>query len=88
MGKLNTIWGKIKKWAKETALPWLKKGAVQIINVIVVLFLYGQLDNVLNAEKAHVGLATTFAGIWVLVLAGYWLAKALGFDKISLKRKK
>lgn len=82
------IWDKIKKWAKETALPWLKKGAVQILNVIVVLFLYGQLDNVLNAEKAHVGLATTVAGLWVLVLAGYWLAKALGFDKISLKRKK
>lgn len=69
-------------------MPWLKKGAVQILNVIVVLFLYGQLDNVLNAEKAHVGLATTVAGLWVLVLAGYWLAKALGFDKISLKRKK
>ena len=82
------IWEKIKKWAKETAWPWLKKGAVQIINVIVVLFLYGQLDNILEGEKADVGLATTVAGIWVLVLAGYWLAKAMGFDKISLKRKK
>ena len=84
---MKKLWEKIKKWAKETALPWLKKAWVQIVNVIVVLFLYGQLDNVLNGQEAHVGLATTVAGIWVLVLAGYWLWKLMGFDKVSFKKK-
>jgi uncharacterized membrane protein YraQ (UPF0718 family) len=88
MGKLKSIWDKIKKWFKETGWPWLKKGSVQILNVIVVLFLYGQLDNVRSGQEAHVGLATVVAGLWVLVLAGYWAAKLFGFDKISLKRKK
>ena len=88
------IWEKIKKWFKETALPWAKKGAIQIINVIVMLFLYGQLDNILNAEKAHVGLATTVAGVWAFVLLGYWIFwKLFGADKaikalIAQKKKK
>lgn len=81
------IWDKIKKWAKETALPWLKKSWVQIVNVIVILFLYGQLDNIRLGEEAHVGLATVVAALWVMVLAGYWLIKALGIEKISLRRK-
>jgi len=82
MGKLNTIWEKIKKWAKETALPWLKKGAVQIINVLVVLFLYGQLDNLLQGQEIHLGFVTNVAGVWGFVLLGYWIFwKLFGADK-------
>lgn len=82
MGKLKTLWEKIKKWAKETALPWLKKGAIQIINVLVVLFLYGQLHNLLQGQEIHLGLVTTVAGLWAFILAGYWLFwKLLGADK-------
>ena len=77
------IWEKIKKWAKETALPWLKKGAIQIINVLVVLFLYGQLDNMLQGEEIKLGLVTTIAGGWAFVLLGYWIFwKLFGFDKV------
>jgi len=77
------IWEKIKKWAKETALPWLKKGAIQIINVLVVLFLYGQLDNMLQGEEIKLGLVTTIAGAWAFVLLGYWIFwKLLGADKV------
>lgn len=77
------IWEKIKKWAKETALPWIKKGAIQIINVIVVLFLYGQLDNMLQGEEIKLGLVTTIAGLWGFVLLGYWIFwKLFGFDKV------
>jgi len=83
MGKLKTIWEKIKKWAKETALPWLKKGAIQIINVIVVLFLYGQLDNIVAGEPAHTKFALLVAGLWAFVLLGYWIFwKLFGFDKV------
>jgi len=88
------IWEKIKKWAKETALPWLKKGAIQIINVLVVLFLYGQLDNMLQGEEIKLGLVTTIAGLWGFVLLAYWIFwKLLGMDKavkalIAQKKKK
>ena len=85
MGKLKQLWEKIKKWAKETALPWLKKGAIQIINVLVVFFLYGQFDNLLQGQEIHLGLVTTIAGLWAFVLAGYWLFwKLLGMDKAVL----
>jgi len=83
MGKLKALWEKIKKWAKETALPWLKKGAVQIINVLVILFLYGQLDNLLQGQEIHLGLVTTVAGLWGFILLGYWIFwKLLGADKV------
>ena len=88
------IWDKIKKWAKETALPWVKKGAIQIINVIVVLFLYGQLDNMLQGEEIKLGLVTTIAGLWGFVLLGYWIFwKLFGADKavkglIAQRKKK
>ena len=81
--KWKTLWEKIKKWAKETALPWFKKGAIQIINVIVVFFLYGQLDNMLQGEEIKLGLITTIAGLWGFVLLGYWIFwKLFGFDKV------
>ena len=67
MGKWKALWEKIKKWAKETALPWLKKGAIQIINVLVVFFLYGQLDNMLQGEEIKLGLVTTIAALWGFV---------------------
>ena len=82
MGKLKQLWEKIKKWFLETAVPWLKKGAIQIINVLVVLYLYGQFDNLLNGQEIHLGFVTTVAGLWAFVLAGYWLFwKLLGADK-------
>jgi len=83
MGKLKTIWEKIKKWAKETALPWLKKGWLQIVNVLVVLFAYGQFDNLLQGQEIHLGLVTAVVGLWGFVLLGYWIFwKLLGFDKV------
>jgi len=83
MGKLKQIWEKIKIWFKETAVPWLKKGAIQIINVLVVLYLYGQLDNMLQGQEIHLGFVTTVAGLWAFVLGGYWLFwKLFGFNKV------
>jgi len=76
MGKLKVLWEKIKKWAKETALPWLKKAWLQIVNVLIVLFAYGQLD---NAGLAAAGLV----GAWGFILLGYWIFwKLLGADKV------
>ena len=88
MGKLNAIWEKIKKWAKETALPWFKKAWVQIINVLVMFYMYGQWDNVVAGEPAHTKFALLLSVVWIFVLVGYWALKLFGIDKISLKRKK
>ena len=82
------LWDKVKKWAKETALPWLKKAWLQIVNVIIVLFAYGQLDD------AGLAVAATIVGLWGFVLLGYWIFwKFFGADKavkglIAQKKKK
>ena len=85
---MKNLWEKIKKWAKETALPWLKKAWLQIVNVIIVLYAYGQLDN------AGLGVATAIVGFWGFILLAYWIFwKFLGMDKavkalIAQKKKK
>jgi len=77
LDKLKALWEKIKKWAKETALPWLKKSWLQIVNVVIVLFAYGQLDN------AGVAVAAGIVGLWGFILLGYWIFwKFLGADKV------
>jgi len=83
MGKLKALWEKIKKWAKETALPWFKKGWLQIVNVLIVLFAYGQFDNLLQGQEIHLGLVTTIVGVWGFILLGYWIFwKLFGADKV------
>ena len=85
---MKNIWEKIKKWAKLTALPWLKKAWLQIVNVFIVLFAYGQLDN------AGLAVAAGIVGFWGFILLAYWIFwKLLGADKvvksyIAQKKKK
>ena len=82
------LWEKVKKWAKETALPWLKKAWLQIVNVIIVLFAYGQLDN------AGLAVAAGIVGFWGFILLAYWIFwKFFGMEKavkalIAQKKKK
>ena len=82
------LWDKVKKWAKETALPWLKKAWLQIVNVIIVLFAYGQLDD------AGLAVAAGIVGFWGFILLAYWIFwKFFGMDKavkglIAQKKKK
>jgi hypothetical protein len=77
MEKLKKLWELIKKWAKETALPWLKTAWLQIVNVLVVLFAYGKLDD------AGLAGAATIVGLWGFILLAYWIFwKLLGADKI------
>jgi len=82
------LWEKVKKWAKETALPWLKKAWLQIVNVIIVLFAYGQLDN------AGLAVAAGIVGFWGFILLAYWIFwKFFGTEKavkalIAQKKKK
>jgi len=85
MGKLKTIWENIKAWAVKTALPWLKKGAIQIINVFIVFFGYGKLDDASNGDTAGLLFAAFLVGLWAFILAVYWLFwKLLGMDKVIM----
>ena len=78
MGKLKQIWEKIKKWFLETAVPWLRKAWLQIVNVIIVFIAYGQLDNCGSG-------AAWLLGFWAFILAGYWIFwKFFGADKAVL----
>ena len=77
MGNLKGLWEKIKTWAKETALPWLKKAWIQIVNVIIVLFAYGKLDDCGSAG------ATALVGFWGFILLAYWIFwKLFGMNKV------
>lgn len=57
---------KIKNWAVNTAWPWIKKSWIQIVNVFMVLFAYGSMDNY-NVP------GTWLVGLWAFVLLAYWI---------------
>lgn len=70
------IWEKIKKWFINTAWPWIKKSWLQIVNVLVVLFAYGKLDDLGSPAAGLVGL-------WGFILLAYWIFwKFFGADKV------
>jgi len=72
---MKNIFEKIKKWAKETALPWLKVAWVQIVNVIIVIYAYGKLDDLGST-------ATGLVGLWAFILLAYWIFwKFFGLEK-------
>ena len=76
---MKKLWNKIKKWSINTAWPWIKKGWLQIINVLIVLFAYGKLDDLGSPASALVGL-------WAFILLGYWIFwKFFGVDAIVKK---
>lgn len=71
---------KIKNWAVKTAWPAIKKGWLQIVNVLIVLFAYGKLDDLESPAAALVGL-------WGFVLLSYWIFwRFLGVDKMFKKK--
>ena len=97
------LWEKVKTWAVKTAWPWIKKSWVQVVNVLVVLYAYGKLDDAATAFKTlgdiqsekMVALASALVGLWAFILLVYWFVwKLLGFDKVfygwleERKRKK
>lgn len=74
------IWEKIKAWFNKTALPWLKKNWMQIINIIVVAVVYGNTDSLPGVQ--------TIAGLWLFVLIVYYVFwKFFGAEKIFIKPK-
>jgi len=74
---MKKLWEKIKKWFTTTALPWLKAAWLQIVNVFIVLFAYGKLD-----DCGATG-ASALVGFWGFILLAYWIFwKFFGADKV------
>lgn len=72
------LWAKIKKWAVITALPWLKKSWMQIVNIIVMFVAYGTLERIETVPGAE-----TITGLWLFLLLVYYIFwKLFGFDKV------
>lgn len=71
------LWEKIKAWFLKTAWPWIKKSWIQIVNVLVVIYGYGKLDDAGYAGAANV------LGLWAFILLVYWIFwKFFGLDKV------
>lgn len=75
---IKRVWALFLKWGKETALPWLLKSWLQIVNVLIVLFAYGKLDDLGSPAAGLVGL-------WGFILLAYWIFwKFFGVDKMIM----
>jgi len=69
------IWEKIVAWFNKTALPWLKKNWMQIVNILVLFIVYGNTDSLPGVQ--------TISGLWIFVLLAYYIFwQLLGFNKI------
>ena len=75
------LWEKIKKWAIETALPWLKAGWMQLVNIIVLIIAYAGFDETTEAGYSFV------VGFWLFLLASYYIFwKLFGAEKAFKKK--
>lgn len=81
---MKKIFQKIKKWAENKALPWIKVGWLNAINVLIVFYAYSQLDNATLWGFSDGPAA--LVGLWVFILIVYWVFwKLLGLEKLFKK---
>jgi len=75
-------WAKFKKWILETAVPWIKKGWLQIVNMLVLFIAYKGFD--VEGQPGY----STAIGLWIFILLGYYIFwKLFGLDKIWAKKR-
>jgi hypothetical protein len=73
---------KFVNWVVKTAVPWLKKSWMQIVNMIVLFIAYKGFDEVLQPGYS------TIIGLWVFLLLAYYIFwKLFGFDKVYAKMR-
>jgi hypothetical protein len=74
---MKKLWEKIKKWFNTTALPWIKKSWMQLVNIIIVFVAYNNTDSLPGTQAV--------VGLWLFILLGYYIFwKLLGADKVVL----
>jgi len=80
---IKAPWTKLKNWFKKTALPWIVKGWMQLVNILVLIVAYAGFDTVTQPGYS------TVIGLWLFLLGGYYIFwKLFGFDKVWAKRRK
>lgn len=57
---------KIKLWLKGKLIPWLKLNWIALLNIIVLFYVYGKVD-----EAVYPGV-NLFVGLWIFILAAYY----------------
>ena len=81
---IKKVWALFLKWGKETALAWILKSWLQIVNVLIVLYAYGKLDDAAILEKFPSGPAA-LVGFWAFILLAYCIFwKFFGADKVIM----
>jgi len=74
---LKNPWTKFKNWFLKTAIPWIKAGWMQVVNMLVLFLAYTGFD-----EVSQPGYSAAI-GIWLFILLGYYIFwKLFGFDKV------
>ncbi len=62
------MWNKIKKWYNNTVIPWFKRNWSQLINILVLMFVYIQIHSIGTLPGTEAVL-----GIWLFVLFVYYI---------------
>ena len=76
---INKLWEYIQKWWKLTALPWLMKSLLELLNLMILFIVYSNTD---DSTYLNAGV-----GLWIFVLLGYYIFwKFLGIEKIVLEK--
>ncbi len=72
------LWEKFLAWVNKTALPWLKKEWMQIVNIIVVAVTYAKTDSLPGLQA--------IVGLWLFILLAYYIFwKFFGAEKMFTK---
>jgi len=79
---IKRIWILIKNWFLETALPWLKTGWLQLVNIIVIIVAYAGFN-----EYTQPGFSLVIGAWFFLLLVYYLFWKLFGLDKVWKKFK-
>lgn len=81
---MKNLLEKIKAWWEKTALPWLKKSWMQIVNIIVVAIAWDKLSDLGSAPWAEV-----ITGLWLFLLLAYYIFwKLFGMEKLFVPKPK
>ena len=58
---------KIKLWVKGKLFPWFKLHWMALLNIIVLFYVYGKVD-----ELVYPGV-NLFVGLWIFVILAYYM---------------
>lgn len=73
---------KLKNWVLKTLLPWLVKGWMYIVNILVLMVAYQGFD-----EKTQPGYSLVI-GLWLFIIAFYYIFWKLFGAEVAWKKRR